>query len=226
MQSAQVVFEVADPAAERSFLRTYLTSAWDRLYAHESFDRGWFWRFGTTAQHGSIELEGGTTVEDGGIILVLNGDPTPEPVIEAERPRWSELKATGAIDDWAVTWFHPEYENAREKAIQQFGAVGGDRTYRLRPLAAELTLLVIEEFDERLPAVGSVSDDNPVPVGYWTVIHYLMKQQGYDWYDEIEACRQAIENRIRSLASFHGDTTAEEAVTSVIEELEAIELDG
>lgn len=223
MRSIQVTFGLPDRESERAFLSAYMVPAWERFRAHEAFDRGWFWRFGAASRHGPIELEGGTTVEDGGVILVLNGDPTPRPLVDAERPRWAELEAEGAIQGWDVQTFHPEYENARAKAIEKFGEVGGDRTYRLRPIAARATLDLVDEFDRDLPAVGTASAENPIPVGFWAVIHYLMKQGGYDWYDEIDACAEAIGNRLRSLARFHGEDAAREARDAVIDELEGVE---
>jgi hypothetical protein len=223
MRSAQVTFDLTDREAERSFLESYMIDAWDRFRTHDEFDRAWFWRFGNTSEHGAVELEGGTTLEGGGVVLVLNGDPTPEPVLDAERSRWNDLESEGRIEGWDVTWFHPEYENAREKATENFGAVGGDRAYRLRPLASRMTLSVLEEFDERLPAVGKPSEEDPVPVGYWTTIHFLMKQSGYDWYDEIEACTRAIQNRLTSLAAFHGDEAARDAKADALAELREFE---
>lgn len=223
MRSAQVTFDLADRAAERTFLETYMIDAWNRFQASEAFDRGWFWRFGNTSDHGPVELEGGNTLEGGGVILVLNGEPSPEPVLDAERSRWHDLEADGPLDGFDVTWFHPEYENARQKAIENFGEIGGDRAYRLRPLASRTTLDVLEEFDDRLPAVGESSEHDPLPVGYWTTIHFLMKQSGYDWYDEIEACTRAIENRLSSLAVFHGDDAARDAHQTALDDLRGVE---
>lgn len=223
MRSAQVTFDLVDPAHERTFLQTYMGDAWERFESHEAFDRGWFWRFGNASRHGAVELEDGTTLEDGGVILVLNGDPTPEPLVEQERPHWEALEDDGPLRGWDLKWFDPTYENARDKSVQNFGAVGGDRAYRIRPLAARVSLEVLEEFDEQLPAVGTESEEDPVPVGYWTMIHYLMKQAGYDWYEEIDACTKAIENRLRSLAQFHGEEVAREELQTVIEELESID---
>lgn len=223
MRSAQVTFDLADVPAERTFLESYLAPAWERFEAHESLRSAWFWRFGTAGDHGRVALEDGTVVEDGGVVLVLNGDPDPTPLLDAERDRWEALTDEGVVDRWERTYFDPAYENARAKSVENFGAVGGDRAVRLRPLVSAFTLSVVEEFDERLPAVGEPSDDDPLPVGYWAVIHYLLKQQGYDWYDEIDACLRAIRNRVRSLAAFHGDEVAREALEDAVAELRAVE---
>ena len=73
---------------------------------------------------------------------------------------------------------------------------------------------------QNLPPVGEPTDKNPVPVGEWVLLHLLMKQNGHDWHEEIDACRKAIHNRVQSLRSFHGPETALEALDSVIADLE------
>lgn len=100
MRSAQVTFDLNDLESERTFLQTYMVPAWDRFHVHESFDCGWFWRFGTTShyEYEPIELEDGTRVDDGGVILVINGEPTPKPLLEQERQAWTELERNGVID--------------------------------------------------------------------------------------------------------------------------------
>lgn len=224
MRSCNVTFGLDDLESERTFLEEYMISAWDRFQSHDEFDCAWFWRYGNTSRHGPIELEGGQTLKDGGVNLVVNGDPTPEPILEQERSRWRDLESEGIIRSWDTNWFHPKYENAREKAVQNFGRVGCDRAYRLRPIASEFTLALLTEFDERFPAVGTQTDDNPVPVGFWVMIHFMMKQQGYDWYNEIDACTKAIENRLQSLASFHGEDVACEKLDEVITGLQSLDL--
>lgn len=225
MKSVQLTFHLADGERELEFLREYLTPAWERFQAHEAFDCGWFWRFEGARERGPVELEDGTTVEDGGVIVVLNGEPTPEPIFEDERDRWSALEDQGVIDGWESTWFHPEYENAREKARRNFGPVGGDRAYRMRPLASRFSLELLAEFDGRLPAVGTETADDPVPIGYWALIHFLAKQYGYGWDEEIDACTKAIENRLRSLSTFHGEDVARERLEDVLGNLEAVDLE-
>jgi len=107
--------------------------------------------------------------------------------------------------------------------IENFGEAGGDLAYRLRSIAARTTVELLREFDEDRPAVGKATPANPHPIGDWVLIHYLLKQNGHDWYDEIDACRRAITNRIRSLASFHDAATARAALEETIVELERFE---
>lgn len=219
MRSTQVTFSLAERATERQFVADYLTDAWDRFETHEAFDRAWFWRFGRTSRQGPLELEGTTTLDGGGVILVCNGDPSPEPVVESERPRWRELEAQGLLEGWETTQYRPEYENAREKMIERFGETGGDLLYRLRPLACRATLAHVAEFENDLPPVGEQTEENPTPVGDWVLLHLLFKQQGHDWYDEIDAYEKGIENRLRSIEAFLGAEAARAELETVIEEL-------
>jgi hypothetical protein len=227
VQSTQVTFGM-EREEERPFLEAYMIDAWDRFEDHEAVESAWFWRFGSASEHDPVELEDGTVLEHGGVILVVNGDPNPDPAIDQERERWEILADEGLLDTWECKGFQPEYENARQKMIENFGQRGGELNYRLRPLATRTTLGLLETFDEDLPAVGKQTEENPVPVGAWVLIHFLLKQSGYDWYEEIDACQQAIRNRLRSLAQFHGTATAEEELDTVIEELDALrgELDS
>ena len=219
MRSTQVTFRMTVDD-ERPFLRTYLTDAWDRFDENKAVESAWFWRFGDTAKHGPIELIDGTVVDGGGVILVVNGDPDPSAAVDAERPRWEELREDGPLESYETKGFRPTFENARQKMIENFGEAGGDLASRLRPIAAEATVELLREFDEDRPAVGESAPENPHPIGDWVLIHYLLKQNGHDWYDEIDACQRAITNRIRSLASFHDTATARAALEETIEEFE------
>lgn len=220
MRSTQVTFGMPRDR-ERAFLETYMTDAWPRLDDSEAVDSAWFWRFGRTSRHDPVELEDGTVLDGGGVVLVVNGDPDPTPAVDAERDRWPDLEAAGLLDTWEVKGFRPAYDNAREKLVENFGPRGGELAYRLRPLASRTTIGLLEAFDEDLPAVGEPTEDNPLPVGEWALVHFLMKQSGHDWYGEIDACRRAIRNRLRSLARFHGPAAAREELETVLAELEA-----
>lgn len=213
MSSTQVTFEFDRMEDERRFLREYMVPAWERFEGMDAFESGWFWRHGRSARHG---IDG---LEEGRIIFVING--TPETVVERERERWDARTVDGQLVDWTTRTFDPEYEDSLDKVRRNFGEVGGRRNYRLRTLAPGLTLDVLREFDEQLPAVGEPTEENPLPVNFWVLIHYLMKQSGYDWYDEIDACTKAIENRLRSLADFEDEVEAQRQLRETIEELQA-----
>jgi hypothetical protein len=208
---------------ERAFLREYLPAAWDRFDEHDAVEAVHFWRFGNAVDHDPpAELAEGVVLDDGGVILVVTGDPDPTPAVEAERDRWQRLREDGLLDSWTVEPWDGPHSNAREKIVDNLGSVGGDRSFRLRQVAAGTTVELLREFETDLPAVADATEDNPTGVGDWVLIHYLMKQNGHDWYDEIDACRKAIENRAWSLAAFYDHATARDAVETAIDELRAV----
>lgn len=227
MQSTQITFDLPDSEAEMAFLREYMVPAWDRFRDSDAFESGWFWPAGEFATHDTPELSREThdleRLQQGQIVFVVNGDP--DRIIEREQDRWEQYKDEGLLDGWETRSFQPEYRNVREKMHEKYGQAGGDRAYRLRSIAADFTIECLAATDSRLPAVGESTDADPVPVGFWVMIHYLMKQQGYDWYSEIDACTKSIENRLRSLATFHGEAAAQEELDAVIDRLESVELD-
>jgi hypothetical protein len=158
-----------------------------------------------------VELAGGTVTDGGGVILVVNGDD-PDAALAAERDRWDELAATPRLDRVETKQFSEGgYESAREKMVDSFGPVGGERLFRLRPTACETTLATLTAFDEQLPAVPEPTEEDPSGIGVWSLLHLVCKQHGLDW----------IENRAASLAAFYDEATAREALDEAIAELEA-----
>jgi len=220
VQSTQATFRM-DSAYERAFCAEYLPGAWDRLHAHDGVDSAWFWRFGNVVDREPVELAGGAVTDGGGVILVVNGDD-PDAALAAERDRWDELAATPRLDRVETKQFSEGgYESAREKMVDSFGPVGGERLFRLRPTACETTLATLTAFDEQLPAVPEPTEEDPSGIGVWSLLHLVCKQHGLDWDDEIDACGKAIENRAASLAAFYDEATAREALDEAIAELEA-----
>ena len=213
MSSTQVTFEFEKTEDERRFLRRYMAPAWERFEEMDAFESGWFWRHGRFSRHG---IDG---LDEGKIVFVING--TPQAVIDRERERWERHEAEGELVGWSTRTFDPEYEDGLDKLQRNFGEVGGRQDYRFRTLAPRFTLDIVREFEEPLPAVGEPTDDNPVPINFWVLIHYLMKQSGYDWYDEIDASTKAIKNRLRSLANFTSEQEAQRQLRETIDEFEA-----
>jgi len=230
MKTTQVTFDLPDTGSEVEFLREYMVPAWKRFEDSDAFESGWFWRAGNFAQRDLVELDREEheldRLEPGMIIFLINGQP--ERVLETEREYWQEFVADRLLEDWETHSFRPRCQNAREKMRQKYGRQGGDWAYELRQIAAKTTVNLLAEFDQPLPAVGNPNDENPVPIGFWTMTHFLMKQQGYDWYQEIDACSTSIRSRFVSLASFTSDEKAREKLDEVIEELEEFraEFDG
>lgn len=113
------------------------------------------------------------------------------------------------------------YESLLEQQRDAKGDVGGERDYRLKPLVSRFSLAYRREFDDSLPAVGDEHDGNPKVLGFWAVIHYAMVQCGYDWYQETSACRKAMANRLKSIASHRGADAAEEEYERLLAEWKA-----
>lgn len=229
-RTTQVTFDLPDTERELEFLQAYMVPAWERFDASDAFESGWFWRAGNFARHDLADLNREDhdleRLEPGMITFVINGDP--DAVIETEREYWQKFERDGLLAGWETQSFQPTYRNAREKLHEKYGREGGDRVYVLRQLAAAVTMDLLAAFDEPLPAVGEPTEENPVPVGFWAMTHFLMKPQGYDWYQEIDACSKAIRNRARSLAAFTSEDEARDVLDGVIRELEMAkeELDG
>jgi hypothetical protein len=224
MNSTQVTFDLPDTASEVEFLHEYMVPAWERFREDDAFESGWFWRSGNFAQHDVEDLTRDKhdleRLEPGMIVFVINGEP--ERLLDTEREHWEAFARDGLLEGWETQSYSPQYENAREKMREKYGREGGDRAYKLRQIAAEMTIDLLAAFDQPLPAIGTPSDENPVPVGFWTMTHFLMKHQGYDWYQEIDACSMSIRNRLHSLAVFMSPDEAQETLDEVIEELRAV----
>ncbi|MFB6118057.1 hypothetical protein [Halosegnis sp.] len=226
MQTTQVVFRTTREN-ERPFVERYMPDAYRRLTAHEAVASVWFWRIGAAGDRGTIELAGGETITpgDGGAIVVVNGAPDPTAALDAETDRWDEHVDDGLLASWTRQPWDAvdaalDVETAREKMCERFGETGGPLNYRLRTATIPTTLELLERFDDDPPAVGDRTDTNPAGIGAWVLIHYLFKQSGYDWHEEMTACRRAIENRAHSLCSFHGAAAAREELDAVIAALE------
>jgi len=67
---------------------------------------------------------------------------------------------------------------------------------------------LLAEFEQLLPAAGESTEENPVPVGFWVTIHFLMKYQRNDWYEGVDACKTAIKSWLVSLSTFTSDEEA------------------
>lgn len=222
MSTTQVTFDLPDTRREVEFLQEYMIPAWERFHASDAFESGYFWRAGNFPHNDLVDVEREKheleRLEPGMIIFLING--SPDEIVETEREYWEEFEAAGLLDGWETHSFEPRVENALAKMRDKYGEEGGDIAYRLRGIAADTTVDLLSEFEQPLPAVGESTEENPVPIGFWTIIHFLMKHQGYDWYQEIDACKTAIKGRVMSLSTFTSDEEARAKLDAVIEELE------
>ncbi|MFB6177718.1 MAG: hypothetical protein ABEI99_11355 [Halobaculum sp.] len=203
MAGATVEFVFTDPGAERRFVETYLADAFDRFTDSDYWDHGWFWPYGQTAAYDAGP--------DGGFLrLVFDGDP--DALIAAESDRWNSVDG---LTDWSCRQYDdPEavdttFDSLLAQQQSAKGDVGGEWEYRFKRLTAEFALAYRQVFEEPLPAAPDPDDDNP-GIGAWALLHDLLVQCGYDWYDETDACLRAMQNRLKSVAAYQGADAARE----------------
>jgi len=199
MAGATLTLTFDSPADEDRFLREYLADAWDRFETSDYWTTGWFWSYGQFAGYDSGP--------DGGLVrLVFEGDP--DGLLDAESDRW---EAFDGLDSWDLRRYDEEgYDSLLDQQRDAKGAVGGEWEYRAKPLISRFALAYRREFAEGLPAVGDETDDNPSEIGVWAVLHDLLVQSGYDWYDETDACLKMMQNRLKSIAAYRGADAARE----------------
>jgi hypothetical protein len=188
-----------DAAAERRFLTSVLPAAWERYETSEYWKQGWFWSYGQFAGH--------DVGPDGGLVrLVFEGDP--DALLAAERERWA---AFDGLVDWSVERYDEAgFESLLAQQRAAKGSRGGRWAYRYKPLTARLALSVREAFDGSLPAAPEQTAENTHGLGMWSLVHALYVQCGYDWYDETDASLRAMQNRLKSIASYRGADAARE----------------
>lgn len=213
MSTVQVTFRMEDTDGEASFIRNYLVPAWERFETMDDFERGWFWRNGHYGRHGIEYFEGGR------ILLMIDGHPE---TVVTEECDWDALIEDGMIKSWSVLPFEEiGYDNAYSKAVDYVGKMGADLFMTLKPLLTRTSLNLYEALDDQIAMVGDEGDHNPKGIGFWVVINTLMKQNGYDWYDEIDGCTKSTKNRLKSMTAYKGEEAAQEKLQETINELQA-----
>jgi hypothetical protein len=218
MAGATIDIHFEGPDAERRFLRTYLADAWGRFESSDHWEHGWYWRYGQFADYDAGP--------DGGLVrLVFDGDPAA--LVDAETDRWA---AFDGLVSWEVRRYDdadavadadgkasgdneagndpPTYDSLLAQQRDAKGAVGGEREYRIKPHTARLALALLAEFDDPLPADPEPSDDDPIGIGAWALLHDLLVQSGYDWYEETDVALRMARNRVKSIAGYRGADAA------------------
>jgi hypothetical protein len=210
MAGATIVFRFDSVTDEAQFVRAYLPEAWERFEASDYWETGWFWSYRQFAQY-----ESGP---DGGLVrLVFEGKP--DRLVESESSRWDRFSG---LSSWSLRRYEDEgYESLLEQQKDTKGATGGEWEYRLKQLVTRFSLEYYREFEEPLPMTGEEGAENPEAIGFWTAIHDVLTQCGYDWYDETAMCRKALKNRLKSIAAYRGADAAREEYDRVLAEWQA-----
>lgn len=214
MSGAGIHFRLASPDDEDDFLREYLADAWERYQASDYWETGWFWAY---RQFASYEA----SPEGGLVVLVFEGDP--DDLVAAEADRWESV---AGLRDWELRRYEETDDGFESLLAQQRdakGQVGGEREYRLKPLASQFSLAYLREFDEPVPEVAELTDDNPAGVGFWALFHYLCIQTGYDWYEETDMYLRGLRNRVKSVARYRDAEAAREEYDRIREAVIAMD---
>lgn len=212
MAGATIEFHFDSTSDEERFVRDYLTGAWERFESAEYWETGWFWSYRQFAAYDSGP--------DGGLVrLVFEGEP--DVLVEHEASRWDVFEG---LTSWEVERYEDlGYESLLEQQQDVKGEIGGEREYRLKSLLPQFSLAYSSEFEEPLPAVDEERPENPLQLGFWAVIHDMMVQCGYDWYDETAACQKAMKNRLKSIAGYRGADAAREEYERLLAEWKSYE---
>lgn len=200
-ERVRVDFETDGVEADDRFVREYALSATERLRGLDVCEDAGYLRYGHEPGR-----------EGGMVSLFVRGDT--DAVVAAERDRWDGLVASGLAREWTVR-DHPPL-------VEQFGEEGAVLSDRLIHLASRMSARVYEEFDDPPAPADSVPDEGgEVPVGWWTLLHFLADQQAYDADDEIDAYAEGVRNRLFALTKYHGAERASDRIDDLIADLEA-----
>ena len=199
-----VQFKTAGPAADERLVREYILEAVDRLPKQPDCEGVGFVPAG---QKPGV---------DGLVLLHVVGDA--DAVVRRERDRWNALLEDGLVEDWTT-------EEAEEAMITEWGENGTALRTRLDVLAARMSVLVYDEFDEPpdpVDAYPAEADDraSPTGVGWWTLLHLLTLQRGYDYASEVDAYTEGITDGLVHVAQYEGSDIAREKLDEVVALLE------
>lgn len=97
------------------------------------------------------------------------------------------------------------WSNSKRRKVR---SAGSENTGSRR--SARLALDYYRTFDEPLPAVPDPDPENPKSIGAWALLHDLLVQCGYHWYDETDIALRMLRNRLKSIAAYQGADAARE----------------
>ena len=152
------------------------------------------------------------------MLLHVVGDA--DAVVRRERDRWNALLDDGLVEDWTT-------EEAEEAMTTEWGENGTALRTRLDVLAARMSVMVYDEFDEppdpvdANPAEAEVRA-SPTGVGWWTLLHLLTLQRGYDYASEVDAYTEGIKDGLVHVAQYEGSDIAREKLDEVVALLEDV----
>lgn len=197
-----VVFETDGADADERLVREYVLSAMDRLPESDTCEDVGFLRYGHAPDS-----------EGGEVRLYLQGEP--EAIVENESPRWDALVEEGLAREWV--------DDGPEDDTATFGERGGETVAALQFLASRMSKVALEsDVVDDLAPVDTYPGEGPVPVGWWTLLHFLADQRALSADEEIDAYVEGIRNRLWSIGLVEGEGRANERIDDLVAELEAV----
>lgn len=197
-----IVFETADEAADERLVREYVLPAMDHLPESDGCEEVGFLRYGHAP------------ASDGGEVrLYLRGDV--DAVVANESPRWDALVEDGLARSWV--------DDGPEDDRDTFGEQGGEAVADLQFVASRMSKVAFEaDVTADLAPVDSFPDEGPVPVGWWTLLHFLADQRALSADEEIGAYTEGIRNRLWAIGLSAGAEASNEKIDELVAELEDV----
>ena len=197
-----VVFETEDAAGDERLVREYVLPAMERLPESDTCEEVGFLRYGHAPE-----------AESGEVRLHLRGDV--EAVVENESPRWEALVEDGLARRWV--------DAGPEDDADTFGERGAETVADLQFLASRMSKAAFEDEDlDDLAPVDTYPDEGSVPVGWWTLLHFLADQRALSADEEIDAYREGVRNRLWAVALSAGEDAANDRIDRLVAELEGV----
>lgn len=197
-----VVFETDGADADERLVREYVLPAMDRLPESDTCEKVGFLRYGHAPD-----------AEGGEVRLYLRGDP--DAIVENESPRWDAVVEEGLARDWV--------DDGPEDDTATFGDRGGETVADLQFLASRMSKVALEsEATNGLEPVDTYPGEGPVPVGWWTLLHFLADQRALSADEEIDAYVEGVRNRLWTIGLSEGEERANERIDHLLDELEAV----
>lgn len=197
-----IVFETDGVEGDERLVREYVLPAMERLPESDTCEDVGFLRYGDAPDS-----------EVGEVRLYLRGDV--EAIVSDESPRWDAL----VEDDLAGEWV----DDGPEDDTETFGDRGGEAVADLQFLASRMSKVVFESsVADDLEPVDSYPGEGPVPVGWWTLLHFLADQRALSADEEIAAYVEGIRNRLWTIGLSDGEGRANERIDELVAELDAV----
>jgi len=199
-----VQFETTGAEADGRLVREYVLPAMERLPEREDCADVGFLRYGHSP-----------AVDGGQVRLYLRGDT--EAVVAEEADRWDRLVEDGLAREWTVAG--PEDDS------DTFGPTGAEVAADLQMLASQMSRHVVDRLDDaeyELAPVDTVPEEGPVPVGWWSLLHFLADQRALSADEEIDAYAEGVRNRLWTLATVDGADRAHERIDDLVATLESV----